>query len=205
MATILDEVVAATKRQLEPSQFSPQQKRMKTEIITPLSDSSWWNIPVPISKESLRSIFYEGKFSLKENLPHPTVHTNVKDHVYLLPSECVADSMAHQVLDGRDTPTNSCRSLSKNSLAIKIHQQNTMHGIRSIFLSLWCDDFEPNYQKSNRGSVWVMTLTIKCPTSGVPTVEHVYPIAVGPKKSDHYDLMEVIWKDILSLKNDGIH
>ena len=79
-----------------------------------------------------------------------------------------------------------------------------MHGIRSILLLLWCDDFEPNYQKSNRGSVWVMTLTIEWPTSGVPSVEHVYPIAVGPTKSDHYDLLEVIWKDILSLKNDGI-
>ena len=58
------------------------------------------SIPVPLTKQQLRSVICEGQKSVITNLPHPEVHA-LGDHAYVLPSECVADLMAH------DSPTQS--------------------------------------------------------------------------------------------------
>ena len=58
--------------------------------------------PVPDSRQSIRSIFCEGKFAVLQNLPMPTVHV-FGDHAYCLPSKCVADAMAHGLMDNRNS------------------------------------------------------------------------------------------------------
>ena len=61
------------------------------------------NLPVPRTKQQLRSIFCEGKKAILPNLPHPSVKVK-DDHAYLLPSECIADFMAHGVTDAIQKP-----------------------------------------------------------------------------------------------------
>lgn len=194
LAVVLEEVVGATTRHLPSVAELSEMKPMKPAAVK-------WNIDVPVSRESLRSIIYEGKHSVRENLPHPEVRTNVSDHAYLRPSECIADCLAHGLLDSNAEP--EYESLSQSSHAKKLKVGDQLNGARSIFLSLWCDDFDPNNNKNNRGSVWTMTLTIETETSGATNLNHVYPIAVGPKGSNHYEVMEIIWEDILSLQRGG--
>ena len=58
------------------------------------------SIPVPTTKEQLQSIICEGNHicegncSLINNLPHPEVRT-LDNHAYVLPSECIANLLAH--------------------------------------------------------------------------------------------------------------
>lgn len=68
---------------------------------------------------------------------------------------------------------------------------------------MWQDDFEPNYMKDNQGGAWLLTLTIETTESGSVTLQNVYPMAVGPKDSDHHILMTEIWKNLLLLKAEG--
>ena len=77
-------------------------------------------------------------------------------------------------------------------------------GRKSIFLSLWCDDYEPNYSKHNRGSVWMMTLTIQSSQCKNPSIHNVYPIAVAPKNTDgddHSKFIQIIVDDVKSLRD----
>ena len=68
------------------------------------------------------------------------------------------------------------------------------------FLSLWSDDFEPNYSKGNRGSVWICTLTVQTSESGTPHLNNVYLLAVGPKGSSHQNVVRLLLDDIKTLE-----
>ena len=87
LAHVLFQTTKSTTRQLRQSPFFGG-KREDQEI----------SIPVPTTKQLLRSQYREGKNAIFPNLPHPKVRT-VADHTYLLPSECVADLMAHGNID----------------------------------------------------------------------------------------------------------
>ena len=189
LAVVLRHVVNTIKRQL------PSAKH--------LAVSNSWKVPVPISKESIRSVIWEEKHCIRENLPHPSIHTDVSEHAYLPPSECVADLLAHGLLEESGAKKRDYESLSEARVARLLVEENQRNGIRTIFLSLWCDDFEPSNTKNNQGKVWIMTLTVESAESGCVTINHVYPIAIGPKTSNHFDLMEMIWTNLNSLKPVG--
>ena len=80
VAEVLSKSIEATRRQYEIE--------MQTKITG--KAPSQQSIPVPTTKQQLRSIICKGKRSLILNLPHPEVRT-LNDHAYVLPSECVAD------------------------------------------------------------------------------------------------------------------
>jgi hypothetical protein len=61
LAVVLEEVVGATTRHLPSVAELSKMKPMKPAAVQ-------WNIDVPVSRESLRSIIYEGKHSVRENL-----------------------------------------------------------------------------------------------------------------------------------------
>ena len=154
-------------------------------------------IPIPRSKQNLRNRIKEGKNSLLYNLPHPQVHT-LGSHSYLLPSECVADIMAHGLIDQPATSSDMLHavdSLACSPLARAITESNDARGIKTIIVSRWSDDFEPNKLKDNRGSIWISTLTIQTAVSGTPGLSHVYPLVVGGKKDDHEPIEKVLQDD----------
>lgn len=165
------------------------------------------SIPVPTTKEQLRKFFVEGKSSVFQCLPHPKVF-ELSDHAFVLPSECIADIMAHGFLDCTPPPKiDQVETMAKSTVAKKIICTNEKRGLKSIFLSIWSDGFEPNYSKTNRGSVWILTLAIITEYSGNPDIAHVYPIAIGPSSNSHVDVCRKIFDDINSLcfdQNGGV-
>ena len=94
------------------------------------------------------------------------------------------------------------QTLGQSTIAQSLHQANQSEKFESLFLSLWSDDFEPNYSKTNRGSVWIMTLTIHPPTNQFPNKKMVYPIAVGPKGKSHHKVIEKIMDDIRQMNRE---
>jgi hypothetical protein len=195
LALVLNQVVNAMIRRTKPIPSIRRTKPIPSSI-----GNAIWNVPIPISKERIRATICEGKNCIRTNLPHPKIYTDIEVHAYLKPSECVADCLAHGLLDGRSS-AHDYESLSESPLARAIHAMNKARGIRSIFLSFWCDDFEPNNMKDNRGSVWMQTLSIETIDSGDLTVHHVYPISVGPKIHDHYEAMRATWDDVKKLNS----
>ena len=162
-------------------------------------------IPVPSTKQLIRSWIMEGKYALFSNLPHPTVHT-LLDHAYLLPSECVAYLLAHGSLVGGKKVKNY-QTLGQSPLAKDIIKVNNYpnDGCLTVFVSLWSDDFEPNCTKQGRGGVWIMTMTIETADSGHTTIHNTYPLAVGPKGTDHHPVSRIILNNLKSIrrKEDG--
>ena len=104
----------------------------RTKPIPPSIGNARWNVPIPISKERIRVTICEGKNCIRTNLPHPKIYTDIKVHAYLKPSECVADCLAHGLLDGRSS-AQEYESLSESPLARAIIEKNKARGIRSIF------------------------------------------------------------------------
>ena len=157
-------------------------------------------IPIPRTKQDLRRTIVVGKNCLFANLPHPKVY-EAGSHAYLLPSECVADLMAHGIIDrsSASDKLHSVDSLACSPVAQAITQANISSNIKTIIVSRWSDDFEPNGAKDNRGSIWISTLTIQTVTSGAPGLSHVYPIAVGHKNDDHEEIERLILNDLKKL------
>ena len=159
------------------------------------------SIPVPTTKQQLRSIFSEGKKAIIPNLPHPQVRV-VADHAYTLPSECLADYLGHASPPKKQSSIHSLKqTLGQSPLAKTILQSNAQKDCNTFFFSIWSDDFEPNYSKTNRGSVWIMTLTIHLPSNDAVTMREVYPIAIGPKSTkknnvNHDEVVSILLNDI---------
>lgn len=150
-------------------------------------------------QEQLRKYILEGSNAIFTNLPHPRVLTKY-DHAYVLPSECVADLLAHGRIDsrGKNSPV---QSLAESFKANLLADRDKAFGAKSIFLSLWSDDFDPNYStKNNRGSIWIMTLCVQTIKSGNPTIDCVYPIAMGDKDADHREITGLLLDDIKELE-----
>ena len=173
LANVLLRTTKSTTRQLRQSPLF-QLKTEEQEI----------SIAVPTTKQLLRSQLCEGQYAVYPNLPHPKVRM-VTDHGYILPSECVADLMPHGNFDLEPKKSINEMQTIPHSPLCKHHEAEDGEECRSITSSLWSDDFVPNYSKGNRGSVWLMTLTIQSTESGNPTMLQVYPIAAGPKGKDH--------------------
>ena len=66
----------------------------------------------------------------------------------------------------------------------------------------WSDDFEPNgSSKSNRGSVWLKTLTFVSDSYCNNELSDTYPVSIG-LKSDNHDVIEHKFiKDCTGLRN----
>jgi hypothetical protein len=192
LAEVLSKTTEATRRQYAIEMQTKQTGK------APLQQS----IPVPTTKQQLRSIICEGHRSLISNLPHPEVRT-MDDHAYVLPSECIADLLAHGTIDFNHGRTiHQVQSLAECRLAKQIIEKNNQFQCKSVFLSFWSDDFEPNYSKGNRGSVWICTLTVQTAESGTPRINNVYPLAVGPKGSSHQLVVQLLLEDIKTMERE---
>ena len=191
LAEVLSKITEATRRQYAMEMLAKQ---------TGKAPANKQIIPVPTTKQQLRSIICEGNRSLISNLPHPEVRT-LDDHAYVLPSECIADLLAHGTIDFNHGRTlHQVQSLAESRLGKQIILKNNQFQCKTIFLSFWSDGFEPNYSKGNRGSVWICTLTVQTAESGTPRINNVYPLAVGPTSSSHQHVVRLLLDDIKTLQ-----
>ena len=79
------------------------------------------------------------------------------------------------------------------------YEDSTIDPAYRVSISVWSDDFEPNYSKLNRGSVWIKTITFHIPGRSYVPITNVYPIAVGPKGQRHNAIESALYKDIKEL------
>ena len=191
LASVLDMTTASTVRRITQSSTLPI------------------SIPVPTTKKQLRSIFTEGKNAIIPNLPHPQVRV-VGEHAYILPSECLADYLGHNRIQPKTlSPQSFKQTLGISPLAKTLLESNAQTDCTTFFFSIWSDDFEPNYSKTNRGSVWIMTLTIHRPIDHQVTMREVYPIAMGPKSTkknnvNHDEAVSIILQDIKKMSGTDL-
>ena len=199
-ATVSNEISLAGKRHDPMMAWVPKGRPSKKfKSGNELPDLEPIKVPVPRAKESMRRMIMEGKNALFSNPPHPEVH-KVGEHAYVLPSECIADLMAHGRLNHRQKRS-QLQSLGESLLARSFSVANDSDSIQSIFTGLWSDDFEPNYStNANRGSVWTMTMTIQTHKSHNPSMYHVCLVAVGPSKVDHREVERKIFDDLAKLR-----
>ena len=55
----------------------------------------------------------------------------------------------------------------------------------NIFITIWGNDFDPNYNTQYRGSVFIPFSAISCPHMGANQQFNIYPICIGPNNNNH--------------------
>ena len=152
---------------------------------------------IPRSYKDIRAWILEGKYSMFQNIPRPSVH-KVGDHACVSIHDCIADLLGHGFslhelgAKGSYTTnvTNTGMEFFSRSQTITENAQRVMGSSAGkatvLWLTSWSDDFEPNYSiKGNRGSVWIKTITIAQPVDSSQSLVYTYPVALGPKGADH--------------------
>ena len=160
-------------------------------------------LQLPTSGEAMRSLYVDGCNAILPNLPRPGVQ-EVGDHSYVSPVCCVADMLAHgMALDSvpREVPevVQSLGSSAESVLRRDKIVGDSRYGLPSlhVWLTEWSDDFDPNTSsKSNRGSVWIKTLTISAPPEHVNRGLHTYAVTMGPKRSNHEVVENMFQEDL---------
>lgn len=75
--------------------------------------------------------------------------------------------------------------------------ENDIDGVSEILITEWHDDFEPNTQsKQNRGSAWILSVTILTTRDIKNSQHYTFPIAIGEKNSSHEDVLSIFYDDI---------
>ena len=225
LATVLSKVSATTQRHtladglnqsksyISPSKTSSNQSISsvtKTKIASQqIIKKKQYQVRVPTSMEEIRSRIVEGKNSFFSNLPHPPISV-VGEYAYILPSDCLLDLFGHgNLYRGRAKAFPPFLGLADSRIS-QMNRQQLQPGIDDIYhlaTCMWSDDFEPNYSKLNRGSVWIKTISFHVPGRSYVPITNVYPLAVGPKGKCH-ELVERILHDdmekLIGANKDGV-
>ena len=174
-----------------------------------------WNLPIPSSGSILRSVCFKGKNSFFNNLPLPDVQ-KIDGYSYVSLVNVVSNFLASgysydkTIQDGMsDCEPNTIASLGTSPVAQSIRRralkraedENSSLPLVILYIIEWSDAFEPNITKTNRGSVWIKTVTISPiqggPLSGENNKHHnTYPLSLGPKSGDRQKLEEAFKQDL---------
>ena len=171
-----------------------------------------YTIKLPITENDIRKRYIDGKYSINDNLPMPTIH-DLERHSYI----SIIDIVKHMLGHGMSFDTiQSYKSLSDNKVscigqsmrakeilnnsAIRFPDGNVM----PLWIIEWSDDFDPNDSiKANRGSVWLKTVTI-CMPPRITKNQHLYtyPIAIGEKGDSHEEVEDKFLWDMAILSGN---
>ena len=83
-------------------------------------------------------------------------------------------------------------------LQVRLNSPNTT--IAVSYMMLWSDDVEPNRSKNNRGSVWLLTVTVATPIACSHCMDNTYPIAIGREGDDHGPVIRRLEEDMDQLR-----
>ena len=179
-----------------------QRKVQKTIIPTQLCD--------------LRKIYLEGKNSVIHNLPAPKIYKYEDSHAYVKVQDVIKYFFAFRgepellsIIEAKfikkvSYPT---ESLGAQEIAKKIsHMANSDNKEACVLVTEWHDDFEPNTQsKQNRGSVWILSITILCKKNDVRNSKYyTFPICIGEKNASHEKVLEIYYNDLSDLYKNPI-
>ena len=164
---------------------------------------------------AIRKMYLTGHNSILNNLPCPKVD-EYDNHSYVTIRSCIEDFLSSGKLPKKIKPNHnkdemiSCITESKRAYEIynKAHQmycENNSNEILVILGLLWSDDFDPNTSiKSNRGSVWIKTLTFVAENTRTNDERDAYPISMGLKSNNH-ERIERMFVSELNELSSGIN
>jgi hypothetical protein len=174
----------------------------------------WAITPITTSKQMRRQMKDGSKDSIMYTVPHPEVVV-VGSHAVSLPSDCLQDLVGHgfpldfvpSVSRASEEPLFPVTGLSTTPICKNLFPDQEVDGSviaeYNVWIIEWSDDFEPNSSltKSNRGGVWVKTITICPPRSFRHLQNYTYPVAMGPKNANHEEAEKSIHEDMNKLSS----
>ena len=168
-----------------------------------------WKTSLPTSYPDMRSKIIEGPRSILKNLPRPEARMVDDKHAYVSIIDCLADLLGHGFgidIIG-DHAGDRVRYITESPAAQNVlsngKKKHNMGAVYCTYFLEWYDDLEPNSSiKSNRGGVWIKTITFGAPKEFKNSLHYTYVVGCGPKEVDHEAVESAFLKDVLSLKNE---
>jgi hypothetical protein len=143
------------------------------------------------------------------NLPYPDIQTTVPGHCHVKISHVLEDFLGHGFLPlqpsinySEDWVTNISQS---PQLVSSLQQAILKYGQEPFYFvgfKEWQDDYESQYARKDRGSVWCKNITILA-EPGTPRHLCTYPIAFSSKQKEHHQVEAMIEKDMQRFVGDG--
>ena len=152
----------------------------------------------PHDIHTMKRYYHGGVKSIVMNLPQPKIRL-VDNHAYVSVRQCIADFFGNDFYPQQ--PSLKQSDLQRNltdcvlmkditERAIKNNRNRSHDDIVVLLAVQWSDDFEPNTSsKTNRGSVWLKTVTFVSNAYSSNDLVNTYPISIGLKSSTH-DVVE---------------
>ena len=166
---------------------------------------------IPITYSDIRSKCTEGPNSVVKNLPYPAVQTDVSGHCYVKISDVLEDFLAHGFLPLQPSLRHSEQWVNKMcdspQLVSSLQKAIAMYGQEQFyFLAFkeWQDDYESQYAKTDRCSVWCKNITILA-EPGTPRHLCTYPIAFSTKQGQHHSVENKLENDMERFLGTGPH
>ena len=168
---------------------------------------------IPTSDAELRNMYIVGKRSIVKNLPRPNVQL-IDRHSYVSIRQCIANFLACGKMPHKmnKSTNNVVRCITESEMAKYVvdraHKANNNmrpEDILTLLAIQWSDAFDPNSSvKSNRGAVWIKTVTFISETYNENRRNDTVPIAIG-LKSDSHDIIERYFIDEINELSSGIN
>lgn len=161
----------------------------------------------PADHNGVNRRYLVGKRSYYQNLPIPEVNSLQDGHAYSSILDCgkvaLANgiTLAHVTTDLTEDQLGDCygklwQTPRAAELAAAARDAGLSADTKIIFYILWRDDVEPNWTKSNRGSVWLLTLSFVGIGAFEKSKSCTFPLSIGRSKSSH-DEMEHLVHDLM--------
>ena len=172
------------------------------------SDINTISTRIPSSESEFARIYLRGPYSVLQNIPHPDV-TIVQGHSYVSVKQCLSNflSLGHYPAVISKHKTKHVRNISESKMAMEVMQRALRANptvlsddLVVVLGTQWSDDFEPNSSsKSNRGSVWMKTITFISDSNTNNDIVNTYPLSIGLKSSSHDCIEEKFIKECSEL------
>jgi hypothetical protein len=172
------------------------------------TDQGYTQPKIPTSISQFREMFGAGSNSILSWIPRPTIHKIGNSHVYIKPSDCVRDLLAHghrvgplRVHDEYSQHANSPRGVDILDEAI-LHHGTTPDGEAAVLVLpgyLWIDDFDPHNVKTNRHSCCSCFFSLALPQKFIHSTSNTYLVGFGPSNQSHEEMIAKIGEDLATL------
>ena len=165
-------------------------------------------VKLPLDENDMRRELLEGKFSIMENLPVPTVHS-IAGHAYVDPLECCRCCLAWpnaklSILKEGNSHVEVCNHSSQSKRARDIFSSATAAGCDGIisYLTFWSDDCDAgSTAMQGNANMWVLVMTVATPIDDRNRVQNSFPIAVGKKGDSHEAIYSKIAEALNKMKD----
>jgi hypothetical protein len=205
LTALLERIIKGTEKVVQMRSTNPSSRSHVIELLSEVG--------------SIRRAVMKGRHSFLNILPHLAVRLH-KDHAYCLPSDCIADLRAHGLRSILYDPSGGTGTIfpirGRRETAFMNHLFPSKATIEVMVdgevwvLQVGCRTFneftgDANVNNSNKASshtsdVWVCIIDLSTHPDDSNNIRYVYPIATGPKTSDHSEVVELLSKDMAQLR-----